>query len=111
MLGDRDGLHRVLVNLIDNAVRYASSSVPVGVSSADGSAVLTVADDGPGVPANKRERVFDRFYRLNTARARDEGGTGLGLPIVREIVTAHGGTVTLHDNEPGLLVRVSLPAR
>ena len=80
------------------------------MSPADGpAAVLTVADDGPGVPANKRERVFDRFYRLNTARARDEGGTGLGLPIVREIVTAHGGTVTLHDNEPGLLVRVALP--
>jgi len=111
VLGDRDGLHRALVNLIDNAVRYASSEVVVGVSRADGSAVLSVADDGPGVPANKRERVFDRFYRLNTSRARDEGGTGLGLPIVREIVTAHGGTVSLHDNEPGLLVRVTLPAR
>jgi signal transduction histidine kinase len=111
VLGDRDGLHRVLVNLIDNAVRYASSSVVVGVALAERTAVLTVADDGPGVPANKRERVFDRFYRLNTARARDEGGTGLGLPIVREIVTAHGGTVSLHDNEPGLLVRVTIPAR
>jgi signal transduction histidine kinase len=111
VLGDRDGLHRVLVNLIDNAVRYASSAVTVGVARAGSAAVLTVADDGPGVPANKRERVFDRFYRLNTSRARDEGGTGLGLPIVREIVTSHGGTVSLHDNEPGLLVRVSLPTR
>ncbi len=115
VLGDADGLHRVLVNLIDNAVRYAASSVtvtvttrpPAGAGFAD--AVLTVADDGPGVPASKRERVFDRFYRLDTARSRAEGGTGLGLSIVREIVTAHGGTVVLHDNQPGLLVEVSLP--
>jgi len=115
VLGDADGLHRVLVNLIDNAVRYAASEVtvavtvrpPSGVGFAD--AVLTVADDGPGVPASKRERVFDRFYRLDTARSRAEGGTGLGLSIVREIVTAHGGTVSLHDNEPGLIVEISLP--
>jgi heavy metal sensor kinase len=115
VLGDADGLHRVLVNLIDNAVRYAASEVtvavtvrpPSGVGFAD--AVLTVADDGPGVPPSKRERVFDRFYRLDTARSRAEGGTGLGLSIVREIVTAHGGTVSLHDNEPGLIVEISLP--
>jgi signal transduction histidine kinase len=113
--GDRDGLHRVLVNLIDNAVRYASTSVSVSVRSRPASgtgfadAVLTVADDGPGVPASKRERVFDRFYRLDTARSRAEGGTGLGLSIVREIVTAHGGTVVLRDNEPGLIVEVAVP--
>lgn len=112
VLGDRDGLHRVLVNLLDNAVRYAASSVQVAVRASDGApatAVLTVADDGPGVPASKRERVFDRFYRLDTARSRGEGGTGLGLSIVREIVAVHGGTVTLRDNEPGLLVEISLP--
>ena len=116
--GDASGLHRVLVNLIDNAVRYARTQVEVStrlvtVSSgtADGTrcAEIVVADDGPGVPANKRERVFDRFYRLDTARSRAEGGTGLGLAIVREIVTAHGGTVTLHDNAPGLRVLVELP--
>jgi signal transduction histidine kinase len=115
VLGDADGLHRVLVNLIDNAVRYAAGEVtvavtarpPAGAGFAD--AVLTVADDGPGVPASKRERVFDRFYRLDTARSRAEGGTGLGLSIVREIVTAHGGTVSLRDNEPGLIVEISLP--
>lgn len=112
--GDRDGLRRVLINLIDNAVRYGRSDVSVSVAAArkDGqppSALLVVADDGPGVPANKRERVFDRFYRLDTARSREEGGTGLGLSIVREIITAHGGTVTLHDNSPGLRVEVRLP--
>ena len=116
VLGDRDGLHRVLVNLVDNAVRYGNTAVTVEVQlrparpGTPGVAVLTVADDGPGVPANKRERVFDRFYRLDTARSRAEGGTGLGLSIVREIVAAHGGAVRLRDNAPGLLVEVTLPS-
>jgi signal transduction histidine kinase len=127
VIADGDGLHRVLVNLIDNGVRYARSHVTViaqqappsapqifgpegrRASSADRWALLTVSDDGPGIPVNKRERVFDRFYRLDTARSRTEGGTGLGLSIVREIVTAHGGTITLHDNGPGLRVQVRLP--
>ncbi|HEU5268532.1 MAG TPA: ATP-binding protein, partial [Jatrophihabitans sp.] len=110
VLGDVDGLHRVLVNLIDNAVRYAAGAVTVAVAvRLPADALVTVADDGPGVPANKRERVFDRFYRLDTARSRAEGGTGLGLSIVREIVTAHGGTVVLRDNQPGLLVEITLP--
>jgi len=118
VIAERDGLYRVLVNLVDNAVRYARSSVQLTVRTEAASepglaergwAVVEVRDDGPGVPANRRERVFDRFYRLDTARSRSEGGTGLGLSIVREIVTAHAGTVTLHDNEPGLRVRVRLP--
>jgi signal transduction histidine kinase len=112
VLGERDGLHRVLVNLIDNAVRYAGSEVSVSVSEPAGEpgmVCLSVADDGPGVPAGEREQVFDRFYRLEDARSRAEGGTGLGLSIVREIVTAHGGTVQLRDNEPGLFVDVLLP--
>jgi signal transduction histidine kinase len=119
VIADRDGLHRVLVNLIDNAIRYARTQVVVSVTTerapgaelgpGPGWAIVQVADDGPGVPANKRERVFDRFYRLDTARSRAEGGTGLGLSIVREIVSAHSGTVTLHDNEPGLQVRIRLP--
>ena len=110
VMGDPDALRRVAVNLIDNAVRYANSSVHVNVAGLNGRAILTVADDGPGIPADKREAVFDRFVRLDTARARDTGGTGLGLSIVREIVTGHGGTVQLSDNAPGVLVTVSLPA-
>lgn len=109
VVGDRDGLRRVLVNLLDNGVRYARSEVTVSVRVQQDGALLRVRDDGPGVPANKRERVFDRFYRLDTARSREQGGTGLGLPIVREIVNAHGGSVILRDNEPGLLVEVRLP--
>lgn len=120
VLGDRDGLHRVLVNLLDNAVRYARSCVTVTLRLSDPTpesgpaghraVLLEVADDGPGIPANKRERVFDRFYRLDTARSRAGGGTGLGLSIVSDIVAAHGGRVLLHDNGPGLVVEVSLPS-
>jgi signal transduction histidine kinase len=69
--------------------------------------VLAVADDGPGIPAADRDRVFDRFTRLDDARDRDGGGTGLGLPIVAEIVRAHGGTVEL-SAPPGLTVTVRL---
>jgi signal transduction histidine kinase len=70
--------------------------------------VVTVTDDGPGIPAADRDRVFDRFTRLDDARTRDSGGAGLGLAIVRELVRLHGGTVTLGDAAPGLRVAVAL---
>ena len=75
------------------------------------SAHVTVTDDGPGIPAADRERVFDRFTRLDDARARDAGGSGLGLAIVRELVRRHGGTVALRGTAPppGLRVDVRLP--
>ncbi len=107
--GDPDALRRVLVNLIENGVRHATSTVLVAVADEPDAVVLTVADDGPGIPSGQREAVFDRFVRLDSARARDTGGTGLGLAIVREIITAHGGTVRLGDNEPGLRVMVRIP--
>jgi signal transduction histidine kinase len=121
--GDPDSLRRVVVNLIDNAVRYAADSVQVRVTaerspnaSAPPSVVLAVGDDGPGIAAGERERVFDRFYRTAESRSRESGGTGLGLPIVRDLVRAHGGTVRLTTNgdstsEPGLLAVVTLPTR
>lgn len=112
--GDPDGLHRVLVNLIDNAVRYARSCVEVtavpGTHTVGQATVqLEVADDGPGIPAHERQRVFDRFYRVGGSRSRESGGTGLGLPIVRDIIRAHGGTVRLADNAPGLRAIIALP--
>jgi signal transduction histidine kinase len=70
---------------------------------------LTVADDGPGIPAEDRTRVFERFTRLDGARSRDAGGSGLGLSIVRELVRAYGGDVRLEDNGPGLRAVVTLP--
>jgi signal transduction histidine kinase len=104
--GDALDLSRVLTNLMDNAVRHTFSKVEVALT-ADG--VLTVADDGPGIPEQDRERVFNRFTRLDSGRSRDEGGAGLGLAIVRETVLAHGGTVALEDAAPGLRAVVRLP--
>lgn len=110
LTGDVDALGRIASNLIDNAVRHAASAVTVDVAMADGGmAALTVTDDGPGIPAADTERVFDRFTRLDEARSRDAGGTGLGLPIVRELVRIHGGTVGLENNQPGLRAVVHLP--
>jgi signal transduction histidine kinase len=107
-------LERVVVNLVENAVRYARSRVEVTVSCSGGGVLLTVTDDGPGVPAADRDRVFERFTRLDDARSRDEGGSGLGLAIVRELVRAHGGNVHLDDppgqSGPGLRAVVRLPS-
>jgi signal transduction histidine kinase len=106
-----DAIGRVVANLLDNAERHARSAVTVEVSADDpATARITVADDGPGIPAADRERVFDRFTRLDDARARDAGGSGLGLAIVRELVRRHHGTVTLGDASPGLRVDIRLPA-
>lgn len=129
--GEPDGLRRVLANLLDNAVRHAAGVVVVAVEPDATAAVtsdvksavtsdvtpgvsayhlVTVTDDGPGVPVADRERVFDRFTRLDDARARDAGGAGLGLAIVRELVRRESGTVRLVDGDPGLRVEVRLPA-
>ena len=110
VLADPDGLHRVVVNLVDNAVRHARGRVVLAAHAEGGQRVITVTDDGPGIPAADRERVFDRFTRLDDARARDAGGAGLGLAIVRELVCRHGGTVRLADAAPGLRAEVALPA-
>jgi signal transduction histidine kinase len=104
-----DAIGRVAANLLDNAERHARSRVAVEVVDEGGYARITVRDDGPGIPPADRERVFDRFTRLDDARARDAGGSGLGLAIVRELVRRHGGTVTLGDASPGLRVDIRLP--
>lgn len=110
--GDVDGLRRVGINLIDNATRYATTRVDVAVEADAQSLTLLVTDDGRGIPANERERVFDRFYRVAASRSRGTGGTGLGLSIVRDVVRAHGGTVRLAarpDGGSGLQAIVVLP--
>ncbi|MDX3524296.1 HAMP domain-containing sensor histidine kinase [Streptomyces scabiei] len=95
--GTRSHLERMVANLVANAVRHAASQITIKVT-ADG---LDVIDDGPGIPAASRERVFQRFHRLDEARARDAGGSGLGLAIARDIATAHGGTLTVRDTPHG----------
>jgi len=101
--GDPDRLAQVLVNLIDNALRHtpAGGSVTISVQQADGAATLIVRDTGVGIPFNDLPHVFERFYVVDRSRARDAAGTGLGLSIVKQIIEAHGGTVTA-DSEFGL---------
>ena len=108
--GDRMQLVRVVRNLVENAARHAEGTVRVAAAETDGGVVITIDDDGPGIPAEERERVFERFVRLDESRTRGVGGSGLGLPIVAAIVEAHGGSVGLSESTPhGLRVEVSLP--
>ncbi|TAY91382.1 sensor histidine kinase [Rhizobium leguminosarum] len=107
--GDATMLREMLVNLIDNALRYTrpNGRVTVAVEQVDGNAVVTVEDNGPGIPSGEREQVFERFYRVMGTEGE---GSGLGLAIVREVVEGAGGSVSLDDAEGGgLIVTVRLP--
>jgi len=109
--GDADALHRVLRNLGENAARYASSRVDIALADLGDDVVLTVDDDGPGIPESERERVLQRFVRLDEARSRDDGGSGLGLSIVDEVVRAHGGSMSITQSPlGGTRIEVTLPA-
>jgi signal transduction histidine kinase len=102
-------LGRAFANLIDNAIKYGGEA---GVHLEDRAAdvVITVADRGPGIPADQREQVFAPFFRLEESRSRETGGTGLGLALARNIVRGHGGDITLEDRDGGgLVARVVLP--
>ncbi|MER5720133.1 HAMP domain-containing sensor histidine kinase [Streptomyces sp. NPDC002132] len=113
--GSRGQLGRVLANLLDNARRHAREEVTVSVRRDNGPdgrwALVAVADDGDGVPEADRERVFERFVRLDAARTRDEGGAGLGLAIARDVAERHGGTLTVRQAPAGgALFELRLPA-
>ncbi|MEU3245445.1 MULTISPECIES: sensor histidine kinase [unclassified Streptomyces] len=111
VVGSRGQLARLLGNLLDNARRHARSRVAVTVRTDGPWAVLEVADDGAGVPAAERERIFERFVRLDEARSRDDGGAGLGLAIARDVARRHGGTLTAGEAaEGGALFTLRLPA-
>ncbi|MEU4538295.1 HAMP domain-containing sensor histidine kinase [Streptosporangium sp. NPDC023825] len=117
VIGDRLRMGRLLTNLIDNAERHADSKIVINVRRAPGDdrrfphgiAVLEVIDDGPGIDPDKRELVFQRFARLDTARNRDAGGTGLGLPIARQIAETSGGTLRVEDSPRGARFVLRLP--
>jgi two-component system phosphate regulon sensor histidine kinase PhoR len=97
---DADRLQQVLTNLVENAIKYgrANGRVTLGGRADDHRVEMWVEDDGPGIPPEARERVFERFYRVDRARSRETGGTGLGLSIVKHIVQAHGGEVWLKSD-------------
>ncbi len=113
-LGDRMVLRQALLNLVDNAIKYSpvGASITVRVSqSPDGAAMLDVSDTGPGIPVEQQQRVFDRFYRVDRSRSRENGGgTGLGLSIARWAVEVNGGQLTLENrDQPGATFRITLP--
>lgn len=108
-MGDRDLLFQALANVIENAIKYTQESghISVILSQLDNDAVITIADNGPGIPAEERERVFRRFYRLD--RSRSTTGNGLGLSMVAAVVTMHQGQIRLMDNDPGLKTVMQFP--
>jgi signal transduction histidine kinase len=111
MIGDRQLLGQLLVNLVENAMRHTppGTRVEIRVDVTGGRAVLTIADDGPGIPANQRTLALRRFGRLDTSR--HDSGQGLGLALVEAISRLHRGTIALEDAAPGLRVVVTLPMR
>jgi signal transduction histidine kinase len=107
--GDRLQFIRLLTNLVDNAERHATSTVLVLVRREGDEAVLEVSDDGPGIPPDQRKMVFERFTRLDTARNKEAGGTGLGLPIARQIAEQHGGSLIIEDSRRGARFVLRIP--
>ncbi|WP_319458013.1 MULTISPECIES: ATP-binding protein [unclassified Mycobacterium] len=109
--GDADALRRVLRNLGENAARHATTRIDITLADRGSDVVLSVGDDGPGIPEAERERVLKRFVRLDESRSRDDGGSGLGLAIVDEVVRAHGGSLSIGRSPlGGARIEVTLPA-
>ncbi|MDE5465299.1 HAMP domain-containing sensor histidine kinase [Bradyrhizobium sp. CSS354] len=109
IIGDRDLLFDAIANLVDNAIKHGcqGGQVTVTCRSANEAAVIAIADDGPGIPADQRDHVFKRFYRLEQSRYTP--GNGLGLSLVAAVAGLHGAEIALHDNAPGLTVQLSFP--
>ena len=108
---DRRRIGQVVRNLLDNATRHATATVRIETHATGSEATIRVADDGPGIPSPDREKIFERFVRLDEARSREAGGTGLGLSVVRSIVEAHNGRITVGDDSDlgGAVITVVLP--
>jgi two-component system phosphate regulon sensor histidine kinase PhoR len=112
IIGDRSKLEQVFVNLIDNAIKYTKQNgqIKVNLTEADGFIMVTVEDNGIGIPKEDVERVFERFYRVDKAHSREVGGTGLGLSIAKHIVLAHKGEICIDsESGKGTKVLVTLP--
>ena len=110
VLGDPDQLTRALRNVLDNAERYGAHEVAISVREMDGTIEVRVTDDGIGIPFEQRDRIFERFGRIDDARTRGRTGTGLGLSITRAIVRDHRGEITVAATEAGACFVLRLPA-
>lgn len=114
LLGDRDRLKEALLAIVDNAVRHSpvGGTIRLNLVNGEQRAVITVTDEGPGIPPEHRPRIFDRFYRVDVGRSRREGGSGLGLAIARAIVHAHGGDISVSSGaQHGAVFEIRLPFR
>ncbi len=112
IVGDRSRLEQVMMNIIGNAIKYTPDGghIRITAGATEDSVWMEVCDDGIGIPEKDRDRIFDRFYRVDKARSRESGGTGLGLSIAKEIVQRHHGSISLAPHEgPGTTVRLVLP--
>ena len=109
--GDQDQLHRVLRNLVDNATRHARHCITISLTATAEEAQMVVGNDGPPIAVEDRDKIFDRFVRLDDSRSRQDGGAGLGLPIARDIIVAHGGVLSVDDRTEGAALRIRLPLR
>ncbi len=111
--GDLAMLRIAINNLIENAIKYTPEDKPIRISLArneDGTAIVSVADEGPGIPDGEKKRVFDKFYRIGNEESRKSKGTGLGLYLAGKIVAQHGGSITIRDNRPsGTIFDVTIP--
>ena len=112
IVGDRSRLEQVMMNILGNAIKYTPDGGHIRVTAGSDEEIvwMEVCDDGIGIPEKDRDRIFERFYRVDKARSRESGGTGLGLSIAREIVQRHKGTIGLADHKgPGTTIRLTLP--
>jgi heavy metal sensor kinase len=110
--GDRAVLREALINLLDNAIKYSPDSTHIGVRvrGAGGAAAIEISDRGPGIPPEHRERIFERFYRIDKARSRELGGAGLGLAIAKWAIEVHGGSIDVESGpNGGSTFRIVLP--
>jgi signal transduction histidine kinase len=104
-------VREALANVVDNAIKYGPIGSPIAIRSAitRGRASIVVADSGPGIAPSERERIFDRFYRVDEARSRETGGTGLGLAIAKWAVEANGGRISLEPSDRGSVFQIEFP--
>ena len=112
--GDRGRLEQVMMNVVGNSIKYTpdGGTITVDAGLSGKNVWMEVSDNGIGIPKKDRERIFERFYRVDKARSRESGGTGLGLSIAREIVQKHNGTISLADHQgPGTTIRIVLPVQ
>ena len=109
---DYDKIYECVYNIVVNAINYTPEygHVEARVSFGDGKCIIAVEDDGPGIPDEEKQKIFERFYRLDDSRARDTGGTGLGLAITKEAVLLHNGTIEVTDSQTGgSIFTITLP--